>query len=315
MNHPATLLATARVRPGCEEAFAAWQARQSAAISRFPGFIGTDMIPPPADKPGSAWTIITNFDREDNLAAWQRSSERGTLLGEVAPLLEGGNLGETLDTTGAGVAPTAEVTEVIFSKVKPGMADRYREWATRIQAAQAKYPGYRGMYLQPPAAGGDGHWTSIIRYDSAEHLEAWMSAPERKTLLAETRDFIESEELMRLATAFPGWVPIDPMTGEGPPNWKAAMLVLLGLFPIVMLQMKFMGYLLVPLGVANPSLATFVGNVISVALTSFLTMPLFVRWFGWWLFPKGNKTATAKGVLILCGLYVVEVAVLWKLIP
>ena len=86
------------------------------------------------------------------------------------------------------------------------------------------------------ARGGEGHWTSILRYDSAEHLEAWMNAPERKALLSETREFIESEELMRLATAFPGWVPIDPLTGEGPPNWKTAMLVLLGLFPIVMLR-------------------------------------------------------------------------------
>jgi hypothetical protein len=67
----------------------------------------------------------------------------------------------------------------------------------------------------------------------AGHLEAWMNAPERKALLAESKEFIESEELMRLATAFPGWVPLDPMTGEGPPNWKTAMLVLLGLFPIV----------------------------------------------------------------------------------
>ena len=90
------------------------------------------------------------------------------------------------------------------------------------------------------ARGGEGHWTSILRYDSAEHLEAWMNAPERKALLSETREFIESEELMRLATAFPGWVPIDPLTGEGPPNWKTAMLVLLGLFPIVMLRETFL---------------------------------------------------------------------------
>ena len=67
-----------------------------------------------------------------------------------------------------------------------------------------------------------------------------MNAPERKALLSETREFIESEELMRLATAFPGWVPIDPLTGEGPPNWKTAMLVLLGLFPIVMLRETFL---------------------------------------------------------------------------
>lgn len=314
MKRPAALIATAKVHPGSEAAYAAWQGRFSTVISKFPGFIGTDIIPPPVKTPKEAWTLIMNFESEEELSTWQRSPERGTLIGEVAPLLDGGDLGETISTEGAGVAPAADVTEVIFSKVTRGMADRYREWATRIQAAQAGYPGYRGMYLQPPTGGEDaGHWTSIIRYDSAVHLEAWMNAPERKTLLAETKEFVESEEHMRFATAFPGWVPIDPMTGEGPPNWKAAMLVLLGLFPIVMLEMKFLN--LKTYGI-NASLAMFIGNVISVGLTSFLTMPLFVKWFEWWLFPKGNqKVVTAKGVGILCVLFTLEVLILGKLLP
>jgi antibiotic biosynthesis monooxygenase (ABM) superfamily enzyme len=314
MSQHAILIATAKVHPGSEEAFTAWQTRQTAAVTKFPGFIGTDFMPPPSSRPGEPWTIIMNFESDETLAAWQRSPERAAIIAEVTPLLDGGNFGETV-SAGAGTAPKAEVTEVIFSKVKAGMADRYREWAARIQAAQAKYPGYRGMYLQPPAGGKDGHWTSILRYDSAESLEAWMNAPERKELLKETSEFIESEELMRLQTSFPGWVPLDPMTGEPPPNWKAACLVLLGLFPIVMLEMKFLGYLLDPLGVENRSLATFIGNSISVALTSFATMPLFVKWFEWWLFPKGNKSAqTTKGVVILCVLFALEVLVLWNLI-
>ena len=209
-NKPAVLISTARVHPGCEEVFAAWQARHSAAISKFPGFISTDIVPPPSGRSEIPWTIIVNFDSETSLTAWKQSPERGKILGEVVPLVDGGNFGETVSTDGTGAIPGTEVTEVIFSKVRPGMADRYREWAARIQAAQAKYSGYRGMYLQPPANGGDGHWTSILRYDSADHLEAWMNASERKALLSETREFIESEELMRLATAFPGWVPLDP---------------------------------------------------------------------------------------------------------
>jgi hypothetical protein len=280
MSKPASLIATAKVRPGSEEAFAVWQTRYSSALSKLPGFLSTDMIPPPAGNPDTAWTIIVNFESDETLAAWQSSPERGAILGEVVPLLSGGDFGETVSPDGPGAAPGAEVTEVIFSKVKRGMADRYREWASRIQAAQAKYPGYRGMYLQPPAGGKEGHWTSILRYDSAGHLEAWMNAPERKALLTETKEFIESEELMRLATAFPGWVPIDPMTGEGPPNWKAAMLVLLGLFPIVMLEMRFLSPILTELGF-HASLGTFIGNLISVGLTSFFTMPWCVNWFGW----------------------------------
>jgi antibiotic biosynthesis monooxygenase (ABM) superfamily enzyme len=73
MNRHAVLLASAKVRPDCEAEFAAWQARQSAAILIFSGVIGTDMIPPPSDRPGSAWTDIINFDSEENLAAWQQS--------------------------------------------------------------------------------------------------------------------------------------------------------------------------------------------------------------------------------------------------
>lgn len=314
MSKQAILIATARLHPGSESEFAAWQARHSSVISQFPGFVSTDMIPPPGGKPEVPWTIIVTFESGDALSAWQRSPERGAILGEVVPLLAGGDFGETV--SGDASVPGADVTEVIFSKVKPGMGDRYREWAARIQAAQAKYPGYRGMYLQPPAGGQDGHWTSILRYDTAEHLEAWMNAPERRALLKETREFLESEELMRLATAFPGWVPIDPMTGEGPPNWKAAMLVLLGLFPIVMLEMKFLSPVISGLGL-HSSLGTFIGNAISVALTSFFTMPWCVGWFGWWLFPKGPDAAalTARGVGIISLLYAVEVAVLWKLLP
>jgi antibiotic biosynthesis monooxygenase (ABM) superfamily enzyme len=316
MSNHSILIATARVHPGSEEAFAAWQARHSAVISKFPGFISTDMIPPPAGQPEAQWTILVTFESGDALSAWQRSPERGAILGEVVPLLAGGDFGETVSSDGTGAVPGADVTEVIFSKVKRGMGDRFREWAERIQTAQARYPGYRGMYLQPPAGGDAGHWTSILRYDTARHLEAWMNSPERRALLAEEREFLESEEMMRIATAFPGWVPIDPMTGDGPPNWKAAMLVLLGLFPIVMLEMKFLSPVLAASGL-HASLGTFVGNAISVALTSFFTMPWCVRLFGWWLFPKGPEASaiTARGVGIISLLYAVEVVVLWRLLP
>jgi antibiotic biosynthesis monooxygenase (ABM) superfamily enzyme len=213
------------------------------------------------------------------------------------------------------VQSAGDVTEVIFSRIKPGMEDAYRGWTARIGAAQARYPGYCGMFVQPPDEKG-GMWTTIIRFKSAPQLEAWMNAPERKSLLQESKAFIENEQLTRLATAFPGWVPVDPVTGKGPPNWKTAMLVLLGLFPVVMLELRFLNPRLSALGL-HASLATFIGNSLSVAATSFITMPLFVRWFGWWLFPAEASTwrVTSKGVAILVVLFVLEVAALWQLLP
>jgi len=308
------IIANAKIRSESASAFTAWQVKHLATLSRHPGFISRDMVPLAAGKSGEGWSIIVNFDSDASVATWQNAPERRALLDELASLLDGGDFTETVSSNGSN-ASTGEVTEVIFSKVRPGMEDLYREWAARIQHAQAAYPGYRGMYLQPPVESRDGHWTSILRYDSAANLEAWMNAPERKALLEESKEFIQSEELMRLGTAFPGWVPVDPLTGEGPPNWKTALLVLLGLFPIVMLEMKFLSPVFSSLGL-HASLATFFGNVVSVAVTSFLTMPLFVSWFGWWLFPRGNSAAiTARGVGLLGALFAIEVAVLWNLLP
>lgn len=311
MNESAVLIATAKVRRGQETQFASWKARHDMVVGKFAGFISSDIIPP-TQPDSNEWTILINFRSKEDIAAWQQSKERASIVAESVPLTDGGS--EVVQMGDGGSQPDSNVTEVIFSKIKPGMEEAYREWAVRIQAAQAKYPGYRGMFLQPSEEKG-GMWTTIIRFDTASHLEDWMNAPERKQLLSETGDFIEHEQLTRLATAFPGWVPLDPMTGKGPPNWKTAMLVLLGLFPIVMLELKFLSPILSTLGL-HASVATFIGNAISVALTSFFTMPWFVGAFGWWLFPKGESAATTtRGVLILAGLYALEILALWWLLP
>jgi len=156
------------------------------------------------------------------------------------------------------------------------MSDAYCAWAARIQAAEAKHPGYRGMYLHSPQEKG-GLWTTILRFDSEAHLEAWMNASERKDLLKESKFIIEHEALSRLATSFPGWVPLYPMTGKGPPDWKTALLVLLGLFPIVMLELRFLSPVLAGLGL-NSSFATFLGNALSVAATNFFTVEIALLW-------------------------------------
>jgi uncharacterized protein len=307
MSTPAVLIATVRVRSGQNQAYVAWQARHHSVISKFPGFISCDTLR--STKPGSdEWTIVMNFRSQDDLVAWQNSKEQAELVAQAAPFFEGGNLSGVMEQSGDNV------TEIIISRIKPGMDEVYREWAVRIQAAQAGYPGYRGTYLQPPSSGEGSHWTTFIRYDTAAHLEAWMNAPERAKLLEESKTFIEKEELSRLATAFPGWVPINPETGKGPPDWKTAQLVLLGLFPVVMLEMRFLNPLLHGL---NSSFATFIGNALSVAATSFITMPLFVRCFNWWLFPKegSGPAVTLKGVAILIILFALEVALLWRLLP
>lgn len=313
MSTPAIIITTIKLRPGKDAEFTAWKAHHDTILAKFPGFVSSDIIPP--TRPDSnEWTIILNFRSKEDLVVWQKSKERAEAIAEGLPLFEGGTFGEVVQVGESGERADSNVTEVIFSKIKPGQEDTYREWAARIQSAQAKYPGYKGTYLQPPDEKG-GFWTTIMRFDSASHLEGWMNAPERKDLLRESKAFIEHEQLTRLATSFPGWFPTDPKTGKGPPNWKAGMLVLLGLFPIVMLEAKFLSPQTASL---NPSLAMFIGNVISCALTTYLTMPLFIKIFPWWLFPKSEASKSAinlAGTAVIFLLYAISVAALWHLLP
>jgi antibiotic biosynthesis monooxygenase (ABM) superfamily enzyme len=309
MDAAVVLIATAKVRSGMDAEFTAWKAHHDLVIGKIPGFVSSDIIPP--TRPDSnEWTIILNFRSNEDLVVWQKSKERAEIIAEGAPLFEGGNFREVVQIGESGERPDSNVTEVIFSKIKPGKEDTYREWAARMQSAQAKYPGYKGTFLQPPDE-KEGFWTTIMRFDSGSHLEGWMNAPERKEMLSESKAFIEHEQLTRLATSFPGWFPTDPKTGKGPPNWKAGMLVLLGLFPIVMLESLFLSPRLASL---NFSLALFIGNTISVALTTYLTMPLFIKTLKWWLLPEPDapKNVHWKGTLLVFALYALSVAIFWK---
>jgi antibiotic biosynthesis monooxygenase (ABM) superfamily enzyme len=153
-----------------------------------------------------------------------------------------------------------------------------------------------------------------MRFDTAKQLDTWLKSPERAVLVKEAESLVDYAHLQRMGTSFPGWFPTDPKTGKGPPNWKAGMLVLLGLFPIVMMEAKFLNPHLAGL---NPSLGMFIGNTISVAMTTYLTMPLFIKILPWWLFPKSDASKIAvntAGAALIFLVYAISVAALWHLL-
>ena len=307
-SSPAILIARFHVRPGAEGEFAAWQAKALTRAAGCEGFANSELTPATASD--SAWTVSLRFCNAANLEDWRNSTDWHGLIGEVQHFLAPETAVE-IEAKEAG--PDGGVVEVIVTKVKPGMEAAYRQWETRIQQAQSRFPGYKGSYVQPPIAGELG-WTTLMRFDTAQQLEQWLKSPQRAALLVEAQPLIDYAHLQRMDSSFPGWFPTDPDTGRAPPNWKAAMLVLLGLFPIVMLETRFLSPRLAGL---NSSVAMFFGNIISVALTTWLTMPVFIKALSWWLFPRSGKSTVARnaaGTALIFALFAAEVAALWHLL-
>jgi antibiotic biosynthesis monooxygenase (ABM) superfamily enzyme len=87
------------------------------------------------------------------------------------------------------------------------------------------------------------------------------------------------------------------------------MVVLLVLFPIVMLEMRFLNPWLASL---HPSPATFIGNALSVALLTFPLMPIALWALDPWLaLSPGQKQKNFFGYLFMAFLYILEVAFFW----
>lgn len=309
-NDPSTLLICARVLPGREAAFAEWQGRWQSALVASAAASSVELWP--SAPPDQQEVVgLARFASLEELRRWRRGDINRQLIEEARPLAEGGVVMQLVGQAAVEYTSTRGATMVIVTQIRPGKEAAYRTWANRIQQVQATFPGFIGSFVQPPQR-GEADWTTILRFDSAKNLERWLNSKERARMVAESEDLVGGFLAQRVDTSFPGWVPNDPATGSPPSMWKTAALVLLTLFPVVMLELRFLNPQLESL---NPAVRTFIGNAISVALTTWPLMPLAILGFHAWLYPEGYPRWVAwamPAALVLA--YLIEIAVLWHLL-
>ncbi|MDZ4838356.1 MAG: hypothetical protein SGJ27_31625 [Candidatus Melainabacteria bacterium] len=269
-------------------------------------------IIPSSSPDENVWTLVQRFYDEQLVAEWKANPDRARLLEEVAPKIEGNEIAVT-DAVSSTRGTVGSVAVAIVTNVKPGQELTYLEFEKQFQSAQAKQRGYRGVYLQPPTKKTPGIWTTLIRFDSPDALDQWFVSEERRKLLTLAEPVVTSTDYQSVEGSFPGWFPAQEKGGKGPPNWKTAMLILLGLYPIVMLEIRYLNPILHDL---NPAAANFIGNSISVALTTWVTMPLSIKAFTPWLFPKKDTPEWVSPVsfALVLVIFALEIALLWRLL-
>lgn len=298
-----TLVTQTRVRDERAAEFSRWQQRVNDVIAGFPGFLAHEVIPPaPPVQPD--WAIVQRFASLDAARAWLDSPQREQLLDEARPWLEGDDDIHVIAGDEATAAPEP-VSAVITTYVAPGKEDAYRAWQRQVAAAQARFPGFQGYKVEPPRPGVQDYWVTILRFDSAPHLEAWLTAPERQRLIAEAEAFTDKTHTRTVRTGFDGWFQIGGEAAASPPAWQQNMLVILALYPVVFLFGRWVQTPLLMDRINMPFwLALFVGNVASVLLLSYI-VPRISKVFAWWLRPLGADAMRVRwtGAGVVAALY------------
>ena len=234
------------------------------------------------------------------------------LIEQVAPLAEGGLVMQLVGQAAVEYSVRHGVTMVMVTEIKPGKEAAYRAWADRIQKLQATFPGYIGSFVQPPQHSETG-WTTVLRFDSAEHLDGWLKSDARAAMVK------ESEDAGRKASTRSGSTPRFRAGSERSHHGQAAQYVEDGMPRAAHAVSGRHAGAQVPQSASRERSTrrsgTFIGNAITVALTTWPLMPLAIWGFRAWLFPENKPrwlVTMMPIVLVLC--YALEIALLWNLL-
>ncbi|MFB9247865.1 antibiotic biosynthesis monooxygenase [Sphaerisporangium melleum] len=282
-----------KVRKGREADYRRWQDEMTELARGFHGFEGKEVYPPGQGADGE-WVVVFRFARIDQLTAWLNSPQHERMLARGRSLLEGPEVKEVL----AGEPPVQPaVTVVISHHLAPGQEPAFVRWQQKVRKVQERYPGFLGFELFRPVPGVQEDWVSVFRFDTREHLDTWLTSEARKKLLDEGRAAFASYDVRQVGSAFGGWFRLggDAAGHALPPNWKQAMAVLLGLYPIMMVLSLTTDRALGAAGVPG-YLHLFIGGALSVCVLTWLVMPLVNRALRRWLTP-GRETSARTHLL------------------
>lgn len=179
---------------------------------------------------------------------------------------------------------------VVIEYIVPnGKSWAFRSWHRRMVKTAQRSEGFLRADCHRPLAVQEGclKWYTVLHFEQPHHLEQWLQSSDRESLLKAGRDVFKAYKFKSFETGLEGWFSDqsgEEFTGLGPPAWKEILAVVLGLYPIIMVQ----GFILERLDVFEswePASAMLANNLITTCVFTLVVMPRIVRWLNFWLRP------------------------------
>ena len=175
-------------------------------------------------------------------------------------------------------------------RVKPGHEELYEQLLRGIIAAARAFPGHLGVEVFRPQSPA-GEYRTVYRFDTAEHLRAWLDSDERAVWLERAEPHLIEPLRTSFVTGLETWFTLPAQPGAAPPpRYKMALLTWITIFPLITAIVALTGPLLEDLPVA---VRLGITTALTVPLMTWVVMPRVTRLLHRWLYPANRATETS----------------------
>jgi antibiotic biosynthesis monooxygenase (ABM) superfamily enzyme len=170
----------------------------------------------------------------------------------------------------------------VTRRVKPGHEAVYDQIMEGIIAAASEFPGHLGVEVFRPQ-GAAGEYRTVYRFDSAEHLRAWLDSDEHAAWLERAEPHVSGPIRTSFVTGLETWFTLPGQAGMAPPPpYKMALLTWITIFPLITAIVAITGPMLKDLPLA---VRLGITTALTVPLMTWVVMPRVTRLLRGWLYP------------------------------
>ena len=176
-------------------------------------------------------------------------------------------------------------TVVITHHVRATHESDYENWLQEIVPVASSQPGHLGAMIIRPVPGASSTYTVVIRFDTREHLVAWMSSKERARLIEKVQPCIVEEDRYQVQSGLDFWFTPEGVKPKIPKKWKQSLVTWSAIYPLVLGVTLLVSALYRSLGIpTHYYLNTLLVTGIVVLLMVYIVMPRYTKLIHHWLY-------------------------------
>ena len=174
--------------------------------------------------------------------------------------------------------PREPVTTVFSWTVKDGKEEQFEHIMHDVHQVARTFPGHMGVtILESPAE--KRKFQTILRFDTATHLDAWMNSPIRKKMV-KLMEQIAQEDVVAKASGLETWFTIPGEHVTPLPKWKMTTTTFIAIYPLSLLFTIFLTPHIesLPVVIRALFLPIIAPTVLTYFFMPFLTQRILKRW-------------------------------------